>query len=54
MPYITGFSKENPPVDPASMDEVRALLDKSDPKLLTWVGGIVSGLILWLMTFKPF
>jgi hypothetical protein len=54
MSYMTGFSKENKPVEPASMEEIRALLDKANPRTLTWVGGIISGLILWLMTFKPF
>jgi len=54
MPYLTGFGKENKPVAPASLEEVRSLLDKANPRILTWVGGIISGVILWLMTFKPF
>jgi len=54
MPYMTGFSKENKPVNPVSMEEVRSLIEKSNPRMVTWVGGIVSGLILWLMIFKPF
>lgn len=54
MPYMTGFSKMNNPVEPVSMDEVRALLEKTNPRTVTWVGGIISGLILWLMIFKPF
>ena len=53
MPYMTGFSKANNPVEPMGMDEVRALLEKTNPRTVTWVGGIVSGLILWLMIFKP-
>jgi hypothetical protein len=54
MPYMTGFSKENKPVDPVGMEEVRSLIEKSNSRLLTWVGGVISGLILWLMIFKPF
>ena len=54
MPYMTGLSKENPPVEPASMEEIYALLEKSNPKTLVWVGGVISGLVLWLMIFKPF
>jgi hypothetical protein len=54
MPYMTGFSKENKPVAPGSKEEIRELLDQANPRMLTWVGGIVSGIILWLMTFKPF
>ena len=54
MPYMTGFSKEKKPVEPASMEVIRALIDKSNPRMLTWVGGIISGLILWLMTLSHF
>lgn len=54
MPYMSGFSKENQPVEPASMEEIRVLLEKTNPRMLTWVGGVISGLILWLMIFKPF
>lgn len=54
MPYLTGFGKENKPVDPVSMEDVRTLLEKSNPRMLTWVGSLTSGLILWLMVFKPF
>ena len=53
MPYMTGFGKPNGPVDPVGLEEVRALLEKSNPRLLAWVGLVVSGLILWLMVFKP-
>ena len=52
--YMTGVGKENPPVEPASMDEVNALIAKSSPRLLTWVGLIFTIVILWLMIFKPF
>jgi hypothetical protein len=54
MPYMTGASKEREPVEPASLEEIRTLLESTDPKLLTWVGGIVSAAVLWLMVFKPF
>lgn len=53
MPYMTGFSKENKPVAPISMEEIHVILNKANPRMLTWVGGIISGIILWLMTFKP-
>ena len=52
--YMTGVGKENPPVEPASMDEVTALIAKSSPRLLTWVGLIFTLVILWLMVLKPF
>ena len=54
LPYMTGFSKENKPIEPVGMEEVRSLIEKSNPRMVTWVGGIISGLILWLMIFKPF
>jgi hypothetical protein len=52
--YMTGVGKENPHVEPASMDEVNALIAKSNPRLQTWVGLIFTIIILWLMIFKPF
>ena len=52
--YMTGVGKENPQVESASMDEVYALIAKSSPRLLTWVGLIFTIIILWLMIFKPF
>jgi hypothetical protein len=51
---MTGFSKENKPVDPVGMEEVCSLIEKSNPRMVTWVEGVISGLILWLMVFKPF
>ena len=54
MAYMTGFSKENKPQIPASMEEIQALIEKSNPRMLTWVGSIITGLVLWLMIFKPF
>ena len=52
--YMTGVGKENPPIEPASMDEVTALIAKSSPRSLTWVGLIFTIIILWLMIFKQF
>ena len=54
LPYMTGAGKENPPVEPASMDEVNALIARSNPHLQAWVGLIFTIIILWLMIFKPF
>jgi hypothetical protein len=54
LPYMTGVGKENPPVKPANMDEVTALIARQNPRLLMWVGLIFTILILWLMIFKPF
>jgi hypothetical protein len=54
IPFMTIFSKENKAVDPVGMEQVRSLIEKSNPRMLTWVGGVISGLILWLMVFKPF
>jgi hypothetical protein len=53
MAYMTGFSKENKPEIPASMEEIQAFIEKSNPRMLTWVGCIITGLVLWLMIFKP-
>ena len=52
--YMTGVGKENPAVEPASMDEVHALIARSNPRLLTNAGLIFTVIILWLMIFKPF
>jgi hypothetical protein len=54
LPYMTGVGKENPSVEPVSMDEVNALIARQNPRLLTIVGLIFTLLILWLMIFKPF
>lgn len=53
LPYMTGVGKENPPVEPVSIDEVYALIAKTNPRGLTIVGLIFTILILWLMIFKP-
>ena len=52
--YMTGVGKENPPVEPASTDEVNALIARSNPRLLTITGLIFTIIMLWLMVFKPF
>ncbi len=54
LPYMTGAGQSNPPVEPASMDEVYALVAKSNPRLQTYVGLIFTIIILSLMVFKPF
>jgi hypothetical protein len=52
--YMTGFGTHNPPVAPESMEVVHALIAKTDPRLLAWVGLVVTALLLFLMRFKPF
>ncbi|HEX8991178.1 MAG TPA: hypothetical protein VF784_05820, partial [Anaerolineales bacterium] len=54
LPYMTGFGTQNPPVQPAGVDEVHQLIMKSNPRLLAWVGVVFTGIVLWLMIFKPF
>lgn len=54
LPYMTGVGKDNPPLEPASEEEVHALIARSNPRLLTFVGMIFSIIIVWLMVFKPF
>lgn len=53
LPYYEK-GKTNPPVEPASDEEIDALLSRGNPVLLTAIGygGIV--IIAWLMMFKPF
>jgi hypothetical protein len=53
LPYMTGFGKDNPAEPPATEPEINALIAKSNPALLAWVGFIVTAVLLWLMTFKP-
>jgi len=52
--YMTGVGKENPAVQPVSMDEVNSLIARSNPRLLTSIGLIFTLIIVWLMVFKPF
>ena len=53
LPYMAR-GKMQPPIKPASAEEITALLDQGNPMLLTVIGlgGIV--IIAWLMMFKPF
>lgn len=54
LPYMTGAGTANPPVEPASMDEVQALIARLNPRTLIVVGLLFTLVILWLMIFKPF
>jgi len=53
LPYLDG-SKEHPPVDPASPEELRQLLQSGRPHLITLISIGGWAVILWLMIFKPF
>lgn len=53
LPYFEGM-KQQPAAEPASADEIDALLAKGDPVLLTLIGYGGLAVIAWLMTFKPF
>ncbi len=46
--------KVQPAGNPASPDELNALLSRSPAMLLLWIGLGGMALILWLMIFKPF
>ncbi len=46
--------KPFPPVDPASAEELNALLDQSRPVMLALIGLGGLAFITWLMLFKPF
>jgi|APIni6443716594_1056825.scaffolds.fasta_scaffold161417_2 hypothetical protein len=52
--YMTGFSTRNPAETPESMDIVYALVARTNPRLLAWVGLIFTATLLFLMRFKPF
>jgi hypothetical protein len=52
--YMTGLSTSNRAVEPRSMEEVYALVAKTNPRLLGSVGLVITALLLWLMRFKPF
>lgn len=54
LPYQEGMKYDNPPLPPASQEEIAALLSSSRPILLTAVGVGGLAIILWLMMFKPF
>jgi small-conductance mechanosensitive channel len=53
LPYLEG-TKEHPPVDPASPEDLRRLLQSGSPHLMTLIGLGGWAVILWLMIFKPF
>lgn len=53
LPYREG-NKEHPPVEPASPQEIHALLTSVRAHLLTVIGIGGWALILYLMIFKPF
>lgn len=52
-PYMEG-NKAQPAVEPASEAEIAAVLDQTNPVLLTGVSYGLTAVILWLMMFKPF
>jgi hypothetical protein len=54
MEYMTGAGTNNPPGEPASMEEVHKLIAKTSPHLLATVGVLVTAMLIWLMRFKPF
>jgi hypothetical protein len=47
-------SKEDPPEEIASAEEIEEIALKGRPFLITAIGLVGWGLILWLMMFKPF
>jgi hypothetical protein len=53
LPYREG-NKEYPAVDPASGEEIAALIAATRPVRLAVIGYGGLALILWLMMFKPF
>ncbi len=53
--YISGFANENPASRIyAGREEVDRLIALTNPRLLIWVSFIITALVLYLMTFKPF
>ena len=53
MPYMEG-NKPQPAVEAASDEEIAAVIDGTNPMLLTAISFGVTAIILWLMMFKPF
>lgn len=53
MPWFDG-RKEHPAGEPASIEEIHALLADSPAPALTVIGFGGIAMILWLMMFKPF
>jgi hypothetical protein len=53
LPYFEK-GKQNPPIEPASAEEIDAILTAGKPVLLTVIGAGGLAVIAWLMMFKPF
>ena len=51
--YMEGF-KPRPPAEPATSEEIEALLNRSRPVQLAVIGFGSLAVIAWLMMFKPF
>jgi len=55
IPYVTGFAAEHPATGvAANQEEIERLVAQPNPHLLIWVGFVVTAIVLYLMTFKPF
>jgi preprotein translocase subunit Sec61beta len=53
--YVTRFTVEHQAGGvSASEEEVSRLIALTQPRMITWVSFIVTALVLYLMTFKPF
>ena len=52
LPFMEG-GKQRLPIEPASAEEIDALLSKGNPVLLTIIGFGGIAVIAWLMMFKP-
>jgi hypothetical protein len=52
-PFFEG-GRIHPPMEPAGENEIRAILARGNPVLLTAIGYGGLAVILWLMRFKPF
>ncbi|MGZ6317163.1 MAG: hypothetical protein ACXWNQ_07880 [Anaerolineales bacterium] len=53
LPYMKG-NKTLPAEPPSTLEEVSALLQKTNVTALATVGYIIPAVVLWLMIFKPF
>ena len=53
LPYMDG-GKDRPAEEPASHEEILALINDGKPMVLAIAGFGGIGVILWLMMFKPF
>lgn len=51
--YFEG-GNQHPPIEPAGEDEIRAILARGNPVLLTVIGYDGLAVIAWLMRFKSF